>query len=149
MLSRLQELLGFTRNEIKVVLFLTTTLLAGLVVRWTGLVDRTTPLQDFDYEGIDRDFLTRTASFDSSSQIPPGFSLQQPARTPLQDNEIQLNTATKADLIRLPGIGNEYAERIIDYRNEHGPFTTVEELRNVRGIGKKRIEQIRRFLTLR
>ncbi len=60
--------------------------------------------------------------------------------------DINLNTATAAQLVQLPGIGPSYAERIIAYRTEHGSFKTVDELENVKGIGKKRLEQIRPFV---
>jgi competence protein ComEA len=56
---------------------------------------------------------------------------------------INLNTATKDELIALPGIGPAKAQAILDYRNAHGPFKTVEELKDVKGIGAKRFEKIK------
>jgi competence protein ComEA len=50
---------------------------------------------------------------------------------------VNLNTATAADLAKLPGIGAATAARIIEYRQKNGPFKKVEELMNVRGIGEK------------
>ena len=55
---------------------------------------------------------------------------------------ILLNHADKEDLMALPGIGDVLAQRILDYRTAHGKFTSVEELLNVEGIGKNRLEQM-------
>ena len=53
---------------------------------------------------------------------------------------IDINRATSDDLISLPGIGPALAQRIIDYRNEHGPFRSVEELERVSGIGPQTVQ---------
>ena len=55
---------------------------------------------------------------------------------------ININTATKEQLMALPGIGEVYAQRILAYRENHGPFQKVGDLLNVQGIGKKRLEDI-------
>jgi competence protein ComEA len=51
------------------------------------------------------------------------------------DALLDLNRADASDLEGLPGVGSTMAERIIAYRDEHGPFTSVDELRQVKGIG--------------
>jgi comEA protein len=61
---------------------------------------------------------------------------------------INLNSATLEDLMKLSKIGKVNAQRIIDYRSEHGHFTSVDELLNVKGIGKKTLEIIRGEITL-
>ncbi|RNC83415.1 MAG: helix-hairpin-helix domain-containing protein [Balneola sp.] len=61
---------------------------------------------------------------------------------------INLNTATLQELESLPGIGKSYAQRIIEYRETNGPFTSVEELVNVKGIGDKTLEKIKPFLII-
>lgn len=55
---------------------------------------------------------------------------------------VELNTASFAELLRLPGIGPVLAERIIAYREQNGPFRSLEELLHVRGIGPKLLRQL-------
>jgi competence protein ComEA len=61
---------------------------------------------------------------------------------------INLNTATKEELVALPGIGPAKAQAILDYRSAHGPFKSVEELKDVKGIGAKRFEKLKSELTV-
>ena len=58
---------------------------------------------------------------------------------------IDVNTADAYDLQRLPGIGEKRAQDIIAYREEHGPFQTVDELTNVLGIGPVILENLREY----
>ena len=66
------------------------------------------------------------------------------ARTAL----IDVNTADVDTLSELPGIGRAIAQRIVDYRKEHGPFKSVDELLNVRGIGDRSLARIRERVTV-
>ncbi len=59
---------------------------------------------------------------------------------------INVNTATKEDLMRVKGIGDVYADRIIAYRDEIGAFSTLEQLTAIKGIGEKRLEAWREYL---
>jgi len=61
---------------------------------------------------------------------------------------VNLNTATKDELIELPGIGPAKAQAIIDYRTANGPFKSVEQLKDVKGIGAKRFEKLKPELTV-
>ena len=61
---------------------------------------------------------------------------------------LNLNTATKEELVALPGIGPAKAQAILDYRNAHGGFKSVEELKDVKGIGAKRFEKLKGELTV-
>jgi competence protein ComEA len=62
--------------------------------------------------------------------------------------KININTASKKELITLKGIGKKKADRIIEYREEH-PFKTIEELMKVKGIGQKFIDKNKDLITVK
>ena len=61
---------------------------------------------------------------------------------------VNLNTASKDELVALPGIGPAKAQAILDYRKTHGSFKSVEELKDVKGIGAKRYEKLKSEFTV-
>jgi competence ComEA-like helix-hairpin-helix protein len=61
----------------------------------------------------------------------------------LEPKKIDVNSATVAELIELPGIGPALAARIVAYRTEHGPFRTVDDLKAVKGIGPDTVDGLR------
>ena len=65
------------------------------------------------------------------------------------DTRIDLNTADAAQLKTLPGIGDVLAERIIAYREEHGGFSTVEEIMNVKGIASGKFADLQDKICVR
>ena len=64
-----------------------------------------------------------------------------------EDGAVNLNTATEEELMSLPGIGPSKAKAIADYREAH-PFETVEEVKNVRGIGDHTFETLKDKITV-
>ena len=61
---------------------------------------------------------------------------------------VDINTADKETLMSLRGVGEAFAERIIEYREENGGFKAVQELTNIRGIGQTLVEKNREMLTI-
>ena len=59
------------------------------------------------------------------------------------DGKIHINTADEKKLDELPGVGPIMAKRIVEYRNEHGPFESVEDFAKIRGIGEEKLAKIR------
>ena len=72
-----------------------------------------------------------------------------PAAAPAAEEHaaVELNTADLEELMTLPGIGEALARRILDYREEHGPFRSTEELMEVKGIGEGKYEALRDRVT--
>lgn len=62
--------------------------------------------------------------------------------------KININTAGKAQLETLPGIGGVKAQNILSYREKNGPFQSIDELINVNGIGAKILEGMRDYITI-
>jgi competence protein ComEA len=77
------------------------------------------------------------------SPAPTGAAAAPAAPTP-----VDLNAASPEQLDTLPGIGPALAARIVAYRDEHGPFTEVEQLNKVKGIGARTLEKLRPLLVL-
>ena len=63
--------------------------------------------------------------------------------------KIDINAAEVDELADLPGIGPAYAQRIVEYREKHGPFGKIEDLLNVRGIGDRKFEKLRDRVTVK
>jgi comEA protein len=61
---------------------------------------------------------------------------------------VNLNTATSDELQQVPGIGPVTAEKILQMRKAYGPFKSVDDLRAIKGIGPKRLEKMRKYLTV-
>ena len=90
-----------------------------------------------------------TVSAPSEATVPEQTEHTEPeASAEAPSSPIDLNTATSEQLQTLPGIGPVYADRIIEYRNTHGPFTSVSQLLNISGIGQKRLAAIWDYITI-
>lgn len=63
-------------------------------------------------------------------------------------SRVDLNSATREQLMQVKGIGPSLADRIIEFRKEHGPFRRVEDMMKVRGIGEKSLAKLRPYLTV-
>jgi competence protein ComEA len=80
--------------------------------------------------------------------VPLAPPSQRPIAEPPAPAPVDLNRASEEDLQRLPGIGPVLARRIVEHRQAQGTFKEVDELRRVKGIGKKTFERIRAFVVI-
>jgi comEA protein len=90
--------------------------------------------------------LTTGQATDTATLVPSSPSTS--ASSPTTSGKVNINTATVAELDTLPGIGPSYAQSIIQYRTDHGPFHSIEELTNVKGIGEATLEKIKDKVTV-
>lgn len=84
--------------------------------------------------------------------IPVNNMTQSQTQVPSENTEdntgkININTASIQQLTLLPGIGETIAQRIVEYRTEHNGFSNIDELMQVSGIGEKKFEQIKPYIT--
>ena len=85
--------------------------------------------------------------------MEPGLTVQTETEVPEETltpdlSPVNINTADAQTLDQLPGIGEVLAGRIIAYREEHGPFETVEELLEVSGIGEAKLAELEGWITV-
>lgn len=76
------------------------------------------------------------------------FSLHLNAAPKDGEKKININTASLAELQKLPRIGEKVAQRIIDFRKENGKFKKIEEIMKVKGIGEKTFKRIKDLITV-
>ena len=82
---------------------------------------------------VDENSLINNACIESSTNTP---------------SKISINTATLEELMTLPGIGESKAKDIINYRETNGPFTSIEDLLKIKGIGESILAKIKENITL-
>lgn len=83
----------------------------------------------------------------SAAAADPASGPGTPAGVPGAGQKLSLSTATAEQLDALPGVGPVTAQKILDYRTEHGAIRSVDELDAVPGIGPARLEQLRELVT--
>ncbi|MBE3550610.1 MAG: helix-hairpin-helix domain-containing protein [Brockia lithotrophica] len=103
-------------------------------------VNRAAPLRDGQVLHIPR--IGELPSGDDARASSTSFEGENRA----EQLRVNLNTASVEELTRLPGIGPTRAQEIVAYREEHGPFRSVDEVQNVAGIGPKTFAKIRPYL---
>ncbi len=148
------EKLQITRSERLVI----SSLLVLVVLLWSGsffLKQKQASSQE-NYKELRAEFERKSAALKLKQEqelqkYSPNPDNQSPDETEQITSStvtVNINTAGMEELQSLKGIGATYAQRIIDYRQKNGEFNSAEELLNIKGIGKKRLEAIKPFITL-
>lgn len=137
--------LNLTQNEIKILFFLVFTFLIGVTIKFIKSNSQDSNLS-LDYSKSDSIFFSLSNTETSLNATPSDKQVEKPKNLSLKEKSININKATKSDLVKLPGIGEVLAGNIIKYREENGKFDSIDELLKVKGIGKKKLEKIKQYI---
>ena len=140
----------FTQKERFVFQFLIISVAIGLSV---GTIRKTYFKPDFPkkIENEIAEFESLSFDIDESklNYTQENLSKSDDIKPKISVKSININTALKKDLLRLPKIGPITAERIIQYRDVFGPFKSIEGLLNIKGIGPKTLDQLKQFIQIK
>jgi competence ComEA-like helix-hairpin-helix protein len=166
MFRKISEQLGFTEQEIKVIVFLLTTLSIGFGYKLITEPDADFTLKVFDYSLQDSLFASAGITHVDVNIQPPqieltdkkvdykqevldfnarNFEKSEPKKIPAEKS-INLNKAGIDELMMLPGIGIKTAELILEYRKINGNFKKLEDIKNVKGIGPAKFGKILKYI---
>lgn len=101
----------------------------------------------FDGQKIVIPFLAENSGENNNQNVLPNNNPEQYGYSS-QNNLVNLNTATSSQLEDLPGIGPVLAKSILEYRQKYGQFRDIADIKNVGGIGEKRFESIKEYITV-
>ena len=149
LLKRVQEFAAFTKNEQKIFVFLSVVFIAGVSVKAYRAYFTPPPVRQFDYAASDKEFEERSKYLTAAPPADGTNDTTSNTGGKKVKKKVNLNTATKDDLVLLPGIGESIAEQILIYRDEHGEFSSVEQLRKIKGIGAKKFEKLRPYVKIK
>ena len=151
-LQKLSQSIAFTPNERRVILFLMLSFFVGGIIKIYKTSHATQP--QFQYAVADSEFAAKSARIahaDSSQHdaLTARYGTNVPVVSKVHNgSRININTARKEELMKLPGVGEATAEEIMNYREDHGTMKSVDELMNIKGIGKKKFKRMAPFITV-
>lgn len=88
-------------------------------------------------------------SEESGEEVIQEGSVEAEESTQTTSKVVNINKANQEELMTLPGIGESTAQKIIDYRKENGNFQTIEDIKNVSGIGDSKFNQIKSLIKVK
>lgn len=162
MFEKLSKKIGFTQTEISVILFLAGLFLLGFIyVEFFKRTDNDNEHFDYTkqdslfyyYSNLNPDIDLEDSTLISNLEIKKRilelsetFTYTKKDISSLTEKSINLNKAGISDLVRLPGIGEKTAEKILQLRDERKGFKKLDELMDVKGIGEVKFNKIKKFL---
>lgn len=163
--EKISHKIGFTQSEFKIILFIISAFIVGAVVNLIKDGERKNTILEYDYNKEDSIFLNTDKKAESKDSTEKLLEKGVASKRELLDfrnakNEenkgnnrstvlelININNATAEQLANLPGIGEKTAQNIIKYRTEQGNFKRINDLMNVKGIGKAKFDKLKNIIT--
>jgi comEA protein len=163
MFKKLSVKIGFTETEIKVLLFLLAIFLAGFSYLKFVKGGSEARYKEFDYSKEESqllkseqgDSLGEASTFDNKDSVRRQVlelkdkSFESVKKKEPDEKSINLNSASREELMKISGIGKKTAENIYSYREEKGKFKTLDELMNVKGIGNAKFAKFKKYLYIK
>ncbi len=164
--EKISRKIGFTQSEFKIILFIVSAFFVGAVVNLIKEGERKSTLLEYNYSKEDSIFLNTDKQVERKDGTEKLLEKGVASKRELLDfrnaknnenkgdnsstvNElININSATAEQLATLPGIGEKTAQNIINYRSEHGKFKQINDLMNVKGIGKAKFDKLKNIITV-
>lgn len=135
----------------KIILFAVFIVFALIIISFSfnmNRVDTSEQQSDGSFQFVTSSKPEYVSSYPESEIGTTSGSSETPTSQPTIGGKIDLNTATAEQLLSLPGIGEKKADAIIQYRNEHGRFSSTEQLLDVNGIGDATYEKLKDLVTV-
>jgi competence protein ComEA len=162
MFKKISVKIGFTETEIKVLLFLLGIFLAGFA--YIAFIKGGDPgYKEFDYskeessllKSEDGDSIEEASTMKGEDSVRNQVlelkdrSYQVTAKKAPIEKSINLNSASKEQLMKIPGIGEKTADNILAYRGKNGKFKILEDIMNVKGIGESKYSKFKKYLFIK
>ncbi len=143
-------MLGFSKQEQRLLLFLLFAFLVGLVAKQIKNQQDKKPKLSWEerYSALYQTFTEKSRAQEKASVFPETTAGQKSDLKKALIGKVNINTATGEQLQILPRIGPSMSQRIIQYRREHGSFTSIDAIKKVKGIGDKTFEKIKSQITI-
>ena len=137
-----------TKQEKWVFVFLCTTLVSGYLIQYMKQRNMDDPLHIIsktEKEEFKQAALHAYSSQGIQDNETPNIEAGDATEKNIKDGEelVNINTAVKQELMALPKIGPVTAERIIRFRDDFGPFQSIDDLAKIKGIGPKTLERLK------
>src|SRR5574338_687722 len=143
MLERLSKKTGLTQTELKISLFVVLIFVVGLTKQIFFNDRDAVPYQVFDYSEEDRKFYNANKDTSSAFVQKSGDKEVDYKQEVLDFNTSRFGNIQKK---KLPDIGEKTAQKIIEYRELHNKFKSINELINIKGIGSSKLSKIKKYI---
>lgn len=150
--------LTFTKLESRAIILIILAILVGTAIK---IIKNQTAFNSFNFESFDKEFIYKTNLYQSVSDLALVDTITNSGTTEeintkksekskkehnLKEKSININSATKDELIKLPGVGPSTAEKIIEYREKINGFKKIEDIMKVKGIGQKKFDKMKPYI---